>query len=440
MCLYTYHHYPTCGHIANWTMTSCKEYTNTLRLLSHGGLSGYCNHIQTTHDLLSELEPDTCGQCDFELQRAVSQQTHNSSRMKAYRTIEGLSSTVPIIELSVRMNINTRDEREESYFSQIPQEYRGCDCYSCTAPPVSSGVSLDDKTPSSGSVANNSQYLDNSVYMPETSTQHGNQFEIIPRALLSEEENITDLCNALRQGSSSRDISPSSTQVGARRSRNYLNDVFSLSIDRASHPHPLERLDTRNSFAWTSFDRSDESPIDLQSQNPYGNPFRSLNSFYSNDEPEQTSFDWSDDSFYLDYKSEVEDPNVLTFLDDDSNEDDESDGGCDLPDKFDEEYANMFSHLISPLVSNNFDNTNGSLPPGQDYAPVVDRPATPMLCPAPLRVKNPPQFLSIDSIVEGLFSGETLEEGGPMFFTTSTLRPATIPGVVWGPAGLSSDE
>lgn len=359
--------------------------------------------------------------------------------MKAHRTIEGLSSTVPIIELSVRMNINTRDEEEEDYFSPIPQEYRGCDCYSCTAPPVSSGVSLDGKTPSSGSVAGNSQYLDNYVYMPETSTQHGNQFEIMPRVLPSEEENITDLCNALRQGSSSKDISPSSTQVGARRSRNSLNDVASLRIDRASHPHSLERLGTRNSFSWTSFDRSDESPIDLQSQTPYGHPFSSLNSFYSDDEQEQTFFDWSDDSCYFDYKNEVEDPNALTFLDDDSNADDESDGGCDLPDKFDEEYANMFLYLNSPLVSN-LDNTNGSLPPVRDSAPVIDRPATPMLCPAPLRVKKPPQFLSINSIVEDLFSGETLEEGGPDVLHDKHSPTCDDPGVVWGPAGLSSDE
>jgi hypothetical protein len=428
MCLYTYHHYPTCGHIANWTVTSCKEYTNTLRLLSQGGLSGYCNHIQTTHDLLSEIEPDTCGQCDLELQQAVSQQTHNAFGLMAYRTIEGLNSTVPIIELSARLNINTIDE-EEDYFSPISQEYRGCDCYSCTPSPVSSGVGLNYKTPSSGSTADMSQYLSNSVYTPETSTQHGNQFEIMPRDLPSEEENIADLWKALRQGSSSRDISPSSTQVGARKSRNSLHDAIPITIHRASHP--LEHLNTSNPYSWTSFDLSDESPIDVESQNPYG-CFINSSSFYSDTELEQSCFNLSDDSLYFDYGSKVEDPDSLTFLDDDSDADDESDAGCDLPDKFEDEHVDIFSRFISPLV---FNTANAPLPPVRDSASVVDRPATPMFCPAPLRVKKPPQFLSLGSFVEDLFSGETFEEDGPDVLHDKHPRPVTIQRVVWDPAG-----
>lgn len=406
MCLYTYHHFPACGHIANWTVTSCKEYTNTLRLLGHGGMSGYCNRIQTSHDLLSELESDTCGQCDFELQRAVSQQSHNGSQLKAYRTIEGLNSTVPIIELSVRLNVNTVDE-EEDYSSPIPQEYRGCDCYSCTASSVSSGVSLSNRTPSSGNAADNSRYRNSCVYMPEISTQHGNQFEIMPRDLPNEEENTAELWKDLRRGSSSRDISPSSTQVDARKTRNSLHDALHTSVDRASHP--LERLNTSNPYSWTSFDLSDESPIDVGSHYLYSNPINFSTSFYSDTEPEQPFLDLSDDSLYFGHESEVEDPNSLTFLVDDSDADDESDGGCDLPDKFDKEYVDMFSHVISPLVSS---KANVSLPPVRDSAQVVGQPATPMLCPAPLRVKKPPRFLSLDSIIEILLGEETLEEDG----------------------------
>jgi hypothetical protein len=273
------------------------------------------------------------------------------------------------------MNINTIDEEEKDYFSPIPQEYHGCDCYSCTASTASSGASLDNKTPSEGSMA--------------------------------EEEDTAELWKALRQGSSSRDISPSSTQVGARKSRNSLHGVVSTSIDRPSHP--LECLNTSNFYSWTRFDLSDESSMEVESYYPYSNTINFSTSFYSDTEPEHSFFDLPDDSFYLDYESEVEDPNSLTFLDDDSDADDKSDNGCDLPDKFDEEYVDMFSHLISSLVSN---TANAPLPPVRDSASVVDRPATPMLCPEPLRVKKPPQLLSLDSVVEDRLSGEAIEEDG----------------------------
>ncbi|KAF3385057.1 hypothetical protein F1880_002394 [Penicillium rolfsii] len=434
MCLYTYHHYPACGHIANWTVTSCKEYTNILRLLSHGGLSEHCSHIQTTHDILSEIDSDSCIQCDFDLQHAVPERAHNASQLKAYHTIEGLNSTVPIIELSARMNHSTNDDEDADYSSPIPQEYRGCDCNSCTVSTVSSGASsrvgLDYQAFSSLSMADTSQYQNNPVFTLETSTQLGNQLEIMPQDCSTEEENIANLWKALRQGSSSRDISPSSTQVGARRSRNSLHDAVPIGMDRVSRP--LERLDSRNSSSWTSFDISDESPIGAENQISYINPINSFAGLYSKEEPEQTFFDLSDDNFYFDSDSEAEDSNTLSFLDDNSDGDDESDGGCDLPDKFEKECVAKLSPLISSPV---FNTADAPLPPVRDPALVVDRPATPMLCPAPLRVEEPPRFLSLDAIVEDLFGEETLETEGTDVLhdeqSTTCIDPRSSLGSNW---------
>lgn len=397
MCFYTYHHYSACGHIANWTVTSCKEYTNTLRLLSRGGLSGYCDKIQTTHNLVLKLVSDTCGQCNFELS---SRRIHDASLSSKHRTIEGLNSKVPIFELSGHMNTNINGNDERHDHPPIYQDCRGCDYYNSSASMVSydeetdtSGVGLDETSSPTNIVADVLQSPDNSFFWPETPTHMGEQFDNMPQVLPNEEEIIADLCKALRRQTSAEDISPSSTQVGARRSRNSLHGVIHIGIYECAHP--LERLDTRNPYTTSFLDLSDdESPIDCELA-------------YSGNELEQAMFDLSDDSFYFDYESELGNPNDLNFLDDDSDADDESDGGCDLPDESDDEFANMFSRSISTLAPNNVDV---SLPSLRDSAPVVEGPATPMLCPAPLRMIKPTQFLSLDFIVEDTVRGEDFEE------------------------------
>lgn len=417
MCLYTYHHYPVCGHIANWTMTSCKEYTNALRLLSRKGLSGHCNHIQTTHNLFVQGESDTCGQCDFEVRCAAFRRTHDASPSKTHREIEGLTSEVPIIELSGRMNVSISGKEEENHRPVSRQECCSCEFCGCFASPLGSGVSPNDKTPPANNVSDIPQYLDDSFYIPETPTHNGKEFEIeiMLQILPSEEGGNADLYKVLREASSAEDISPSWAQVGARRTRNSLHGVISIGIDRAAYP--LERLDTRNPYATSFLDLSDESPIDVQAQYTYSRPINLSSSVYFGSEPEQTFIDWSDDSSYSDLESEVRNPNNLTFLDDDSDADDDLDGGCELPDKFDEGYASTFSPLIFPLVSG---NVHMALPSVRDSAPVADRPATPILCPAPLRVTKGPQFLSLNSIIEDTFYEEALDENTLEFLHAKT--------------------
>lgn len=388
MCFYTYHHYSACGHIANWTLNSCKEYTNSLRLQSRGGRTGYCNKIQTTHNLVLQLASDTCGQCDFELS---TRRVHSVS--SKHRTIEGLDLKAPIFEVFGHMNTNLSGKNRNNNRPSIYQDCPGCDCYHCTASAASDGLGPDDTIYPTNIVADVPQCPDGFLSWPECPTNTGQDFDILPQVLPSEEQNIADLCKALRRQTLEKEISPSSTQVDARKSRNSLHGVIPFGIDKDAHL--LERLDSRNSYATGFFDLSEDmSPVEFGLT-------------YSGNEPEQEMFHYSDDSSDFETESEVRNPNDLNFLDDDSDTDDESDGGCDLLDESDDDFVKVFSPFISTLVSNSVDV---SLPYLRDSALVVDRPTTPMLCPEPLRVIQPPQFLSLDSIVEDNFLEKVCKE------------------------------
>lgn len=372
MCLYTYHHYPAGGHIANWTVTSCKEYTNALRLLSRAGLSGSCNQIQTTHDLLPSLESNLCSQCDLELSRAASDHIFDGQWSKTYRTIEGLDFKSPVVEISARMNLDVNDEEVAGC---------SCDCCSCFTPPFSteesnsSGVSPDGNIPFPALVAKVSQYLNNLEDSDDFSMDHGGQLDFLFQAPRSKEENAADIRKILRQASSVEDISPSWTQLNARTSRNSLHGAIIIGIDRAIHSP--ERRNTEYPSTW--FDPSD-------------------------DEQELTFFDDSDDIFFSGDESQVQNSGSLTFLDNDSDADDESDGGCELTDNFDDDYADMLSPLPLSLVSN-----KANIPLlMRESASVLDRPPTTMPCPEPLRVSKPAQFLSLDAVL-----GEIFDENAP---------------------------
>lgn len=254
MCLYTYHHYPVCGHISNWTVTSCKEYTNALRLLSRAGLSRSCDQVHVTHDLLCSFESNTCSQCDLDLSSAASHSFFDGFWSKNYRAIEGLDSKGPIIEISARMNLDVSDEEVAGC---------GCDCFSCFTSPFSSddetnsfGGIPNDNIPSPAVVAKVSQYLDDLEDSDDLSMDDGEQLDFLLRAPRCEEENAGDIRKILRQGSSAEDIPPSGTQLDARSSRNSLHGVIPIGVDRASHS--LERRNTEHPYTW--FDSSDSEP------------------------------------------------------------------------------------------------------------------------------------------------------------------------------------
>ncbi|KAJ5355902.1 hypothetical protein N7517_010511 [Penicillium concentricum] len=113
MCNYSYHHYPSCGHISNWSMTGCQEYTNSLRLAGPER-SVSCTMIDLSHDLLPSTHPNMCVECESERTKNLSSlrdsQTQASS---SYRTIEGLDATGNIIQVNA-VSDSTPDDRDTS--------------------------------------------------------------------------------------------------------------------------------------------------------------------------------------------------------------------------------------------------------------------------------------------------------------------------------------
>ncbi|KAJ9488264.1 hypothetical protein VN97_g5016 [Penicillium thymicola] len=127
MCKHTYHHYPSCGHISNWSMTSCQEYTNKLRLAGPEG-SASCTKITPSHDLLLSAQPSMCVQCESEWAENLS--SHGDDQIQSsnsYRSIEGMDLG-QIIEVNARMVSDpTHNDRDTSstYHSDYGQVFLG---------------------------------------------------------------------------------------------------------------------------------------------------------------------------------------------------------------------------------------------------------------------------------------------------------------------------
>lgn len=147
MCFYTYHHYPLCGHISNWTVTSCLEFTNRLRILAGSSQGVSCKGVETTHDLLPTAQHHhLCVQCELEREDLPAYDDRDALLPKTYRTIEGLNAKSPIIEFAVRMTIDVRDQvaspspseiadgDQSDGFADIARSPNSCHCYYCHNP------------------------------------------------------------------------------------------------------------------------------------------------------------------------------------------------------------------------------------------------------------------------------------------------------------------
>lgn len=131
MCIYTYHHYPLCGHISNWTVTSCLEFTRQLRLLQGTGDVLCCDDVEVTHDLHPTAPHSLCAQCDFEWTEAMTSQNPDVLQPKIYRTIEGLDAKYPVVEFAVRMTVDvtegssarSTDADQSDIFAALAQDF-----------------------------------------------------------------------------------------------------------------------------------------------------------------------------------------------------------------------------------------------------------------------------------------------------------------------------
>lgn len=69
MCHYTYHHFPTCGHISSWTVHTCVEHAQQMRFLRSSGHDPLvpqkfpCRRVESSHDLLKDGGGESCAQC-----------------------------------------------------------------------------------------------------------------------------------------------------------------------------------------------------------------------------------------------------------------------------------------------------------------------------------------------------------------------------------------
>lgn len=114
MCKHTYHHYPGCGHISNWSMTSCQEYTNKLRLAGPER-SPSCTQILLSHDILFSAQPSMCVQCESEwVENFASRREDQIQSSNSYRLVEAMDDS-QIIDVNARMVSNpTYDDRDTS--------------------------------------------------------------------------------------------------------------------------------------------------------------------------------------------------------------------------------------------------------------------------------------------------------------------------------------
>jgi hypothetical protein len=114
MCKYTYHHYPLCGHISNWTVASCLEFTHRIRALSFTGQVLFCDKTKIKHNINQKAKQDLCAQCDLDWCEAVTAGSMDALLEKKYRTIEGLDAERPVLEFAVRMNVDANSVSVES--------------------------------------------------------------------------------------------------------------------------------------------------------------------------------------------------------------------------------------------------------------------------------------------------------------------------------------
>lgn len=129
MCLYTYHHYPVCGHISNWSVTSCLEFTNYVRKVADTGQTVSCKQVEMTHDLLPATQPSLCVQCEMEWSTAVQHNDRYPLLPNTYRIIEGLDAKSPIIEFDVRMTLDVRKTSSNSSYYVRTTDNDQCDLF-----------------------------------------------------------------------------------------------------------------------------------------------------------------------------------------------------------------------------------------------------------------------------------------------------------------------
>ncbi|EPS32310.1 hypothetical protein PDE_07270 [Penicillium oxalicum 114-2] len=377
MCLFTFHHYPLCGHIANWTVSSCQAYTTTLRMLSHQGMFECCDNIHSDHDVLFSLDSADCSQCRL---LADSESTAEDSHAHhEYLEIEGLNSPNPVLDLFGCLSVPDRQHivcprsTPMDDLTPIADKYtsfrltKTCDDpHNCC-----------QRAPGHAVTGCPSEYVDESS--PNPASPRKETFDFMLRELLADEAAFADSWDVLHKKSSAEDICPSATQVGARRSRNALCGAISRLTQEI---HDGGRDHHRTSPpSGSDFDLSDESSVDADSLFAK----MCLKEPYTKAEFQK---DQSSASF------EHENPAVTNHGTE--SRDLTAPGSCD-----EESFSDGFSCRMSRVFSPAACSTGHLLPsPSSSLLHHRESPSSEsILCPAPLRITRPPRFVSLESPV-----------------------------------------
>lgn len=155
MCKYTYHHYPLCGHISNWTVVSCLEFTSELRALAFTGQVLTCDKTKVKHIINQKAKQDLCAQCDIEWCEAMTSNDMDALLGKKYRVIEGLDAARPVLEFAVRMNVHTNSDKAES-----------------SSPSVDTIIGTSEQSDVSTDIAHDSNLHDSSCDCPGRGMSH----------------------------------------------------------------------------------------------------------------------------------------------------------------------------------------------------------------------------------------------------------------------------
>lgn len=129
MCRYTYHHYPVCGHIANFTVAGCPDFTNQLRAAANTGQNLSCDDIKSFHDLLPASQPSACAECERDWRQALATDSQENMWPMTNIAIEGLNATGPILQFAGRMTLDVSNSQPSTTEDTESMDGEMCDVF-----------------------------------------------------------------------------------------------------------------------------------------------------------------------------------------------------------------------------------------------------------------------------------------------------------------------
>lgn len=164
MCRYIFHHYPSCGHIANFDFRSCVEVINLLRGLSQPGSNSpelICPNAKVEHDLCSAQLEVYCLQCEFDFQAEGAVQAISDS--PDYMPIEGIDNPGPVITTKMQWQALRPRKRD---FNEAFAAFLDLDLDGAHKTDSNNGTAVEPSTIANASVTSSSELWHDFVDVP----------------------------------------------------------------------------------------------------------------------------------------------------------------------------------------------------------------------------------------------------------------------------------